>query len=130
MKQTLIALFDLYTIYDRMLDGVNANIKIEYDIDEMIAHDNVVKYIHIIDISFGQDSYDFLKSNSFSLNSIKRKIIAYLKDESYLEELLTENISEEEFKRIEYIFEELAPKAVVSNAFNITDLLSSEFPSR
>jgi hypothetical protein len=90
--------FDLYDIYDRLMDGVRVKVTIEYDkqsiIDEEGCTNENIKYISS---TVGSDPY--LTGKPFDLKQIEADLVEFL-DVKELEELLAESLDDDEYDEI------------------------------
>lgn len=100
----IIAKFDLYPIFGRILEGVNALVTIEYSIPNIIELSEITEEnLKAIRIEFAREDIDYLSSSPYSITKIRQSISDYL-DQDTIEEIWAEAISENEYKQILFLY--------------------------
>ena len=99
--KTITLDFDLYRIYDRLLDGCSAKVEIEYDLNNMFKNSINADNLKLISVTIDED---FIKKGPFDIPEIIESVKQYLSDFASLSEVFTEEMSEDEWSKIEHHF--------------------------
>ena len=101
--KTITATLDLYSMYGRILEDVEATITIKYNISKIIkAKKLCIKNCRIIEIRFKHADMKYLETYPFDIKRILKEI---LKEPDITKELIIEYLPAKELKEIEFIFE-------------------------
>lgn len=104
MDKTLKIDFDLYTLYDRLLDGVMVEVTLGYRLDDIVENGITKQNLFVDEIAFPKETHDYLTSNPFNIGTIRGDVFNFFDADDNAEEYLTENMPDTEYKLIEHHF--------------------------
>lgn len=104
--KTLTFKYDLYGLYERVLEGVEVNITVEYDLDMILAaKDFTSEVVKITDIQFDSSGLHYVDSLPFDKDQILSEVKEYFdEDINGLVEYFVEALPQDEYDLVEAIF--------------------------
>jgi len=101
---TITVKFDLYAIYERVLEGCIVNINIEYDIKNILLTKELSKNtVKIKSMDIDKESLAYIDNYPFNKTKIYDAVRQHFKDEDSLLEVWGEDIPNEEYSKIEHL---------------------------
>jgi len=106
MSKTMIIKYSLYQLYDRLLDGVDIDVTISYNLDDIAKNGTNKDNIKAIGVIATGDNLDYLLSHPFDIQEIYKRV----KEEfeysvGTLEEEWGEELTPEEYEQIIHLYE-------------------------
>lgn len=97
--QTKTLEYDLYRIYDRLMDGCCADVEVEYDLSDIALHGFTDNNLVVKNVSITQD---YILKGPFDTKDIISKVKSQYNDRDELEEDFCESLSDSEFGQISH----------------------------
>lgn len=97
--------YDLYDLYDRILDDVMVELTIGYDLPDIIANGTLPTNLKLLDVQFTPNALTYLTSAPFDLDRIRNEVREKFNQRFMdLDEAFIENVPDEIYKQFEHTY--------------------------